>query len=181
MVRKSGLAKRYIQKKDKSLVEQKKTAKKIELLGENTQGIFNFDDDLFRRTLLLDFTLRIEEIKFLPLILTEIYAEKIGQEDKFDDYLKQAQQRENPFSASIIIQTGCDNYCSFCIVPFTRGGEVSRSKEEIIEECKKAVQAGAKEITLLGQNVNSYGKQRSLKLWNQEKLKWNNDDRKLKI
>lgn len=116
----------------------------------------NHDDDLFRRTPILDFTLRIEETKFLPLILTEIYGKKIGQEDKFDDYLKQVQQRENPFSASVIIQTGCDNYCSFCIVPFTRGGEISRSQIDIVDECRKAVQSGAKEITLLGQNVNSY-------------------------
>lgn len=114
-------------------------------------------------------------------MLTEIYGEKIGQEDKFDDYLKQVQQRENPFSASVIIQTGCDNYCTFCIVPFTRGAEISRDKHEILDECKKAVASGAKEITLLGQNVNSYGKQKNLKLWNQEKSKWNHEERKLKI
>jgi tRNA A37 methylthiotransferase MiaB/5'(3')-deoxyribonucleotidase len=181
MVRKTWLAKRYIEKKVREPWEMKKKAKKIELLWDNTQGIFNFDDDLFRRTGILDFTLRIEEIKFLPFILTEIYREKIGQEDKFDDYLKQVQQRENPFSASVIIQTGCDNYCTFCIVPYTRGSEISRNKDDIITECREAVLAGAKEITLLGQNVNSYGKQRNLKLWNNEKSKWNIQERKLKI
>lgn len=181
MVRKTGLAKRYIEKKDSSLLELKKTAKKIQLLGKDSHGIFNFDDDLFRRTQILDFTLRIEELTFLPLMLTEIYGEKVGQEDKFDDYLKHAQQRENPFSASIIIQTGCDNYCSFCIVPFTRWSEISRNKEDILQECRKAVASGAKEVTLLGQNVNSYGKQKNLKLWNQEKSKWNNEVTKLKI
>ncbi len=181
MVRKTGLAKRYILQKNESLAEQKKKATKIELLWENMQWFFNFDDDLFRRSLILDFTLRIEEIKFLPLMLTEIYGEKVWQEDKFDDYLKQSQQREHPFSASVIIQTGCDNYCTFCIVPYTRGGEVSRNKEDILQECREAVASGAKEITLLGQNVNSYGKQKNLKLWNEEKSKWNEQNQKLKI
>ena len=111
-------------------------------------------------------------------MLTEIYGEKVGQEDKFDDYLK---QREKPFSASVIIQTGCDNYCSFCIVPYTRGGEISRNKEDILDECREAIASGAKEITLLGQNVNSYGKQKNLKLWNAEKSKWNSEEKKLKI
>jgi hypothetical protein len=53
----------------------------------------------------LDFTLRIEEVKYLSFILTHIYGEKIGSDDKFDDYLKQAQLRENKFSASVIVQT----------------------------------------------------------------------------
>jgi tRNA A37 methylthiotransferase MiaB len=95
------------------------TAKKIDYL-EKESAIFNNEDKLFPRSESLDFTFRIEETKYLPHILTQIYGKKIGQEDKFDDYLKQVQQRENPFSANAIIQTGCDNYCSFCIVPFTR-------------------------------------------------------------
>lgn len=180
MVRKTWIAKKYLERIEWFDSDTKKTAKKIQLL-ENSKQILNYDDDLFRRTPLLDFTLRIEEIKFLPLILTQIYGEKIGQEDKFDDYLKQVQQRENPFSASIIIQSGCDNYCSFCIVPYTRGAEVSRDQDEILQESREAVAHGAKEITLLGQNVNSYGKQKNKKLWNQEKSKWNNEKRKLKI
>jgi tRNA-2-methylthio-N6-dimethylallyladenosine synthase len=70
--------------------------------------------------------------------------------------LKAKQLRENPASATIIIQTGCDNYCSYCIVPYTRGKESSRSIEDIITEAKEAVKNGAKEINLVGQNVNSY-------------------------
>lgn len=180
MVRKTGIAKKYIPEQYLSTHKKRKTAKNIDYIDKKIE-IFNYEDKLFPRAENLDFTFRIEETKYLPFLLTQIYGEKIWQEDKFDDYLKQIQQRENPFSASVIIQTGCDNYCSFCIVPFTRGGEISRSSDDIISECQQAVDSGAKEVTLLWQNVNSYGKQKNLKLWNSEKSKWNNADRKLKI
>lgn len=180
MVRKTWLAKKYIPEQLKDTSKKRKTAKKIDLLKQNS-AIFNNEDKLFPRASSLDFTFRIEETKFLPHILTQIYGEKIGQEDKFDDYLKQVQQRENPFSANIIIQTWCDNYCSFCIVPYTRGWEISREHSEIVAECKQASKNWAREVTLLGQNVNSYWKQKNQKLWNSEKSKWNNEDRNLKI
>ena len=176
MVRKTGIAKKYL-----SEGTERKRTKKIELLHQDS-AIFNCDDKLFPRSEKIAFTLRIEETKFTPLILSHIYGEKIGQEDKFDDYLKQVQQRENPFSANVIIQTWCDNYCTFCIVPYTRGKEISRPPEEIFKECKDAVENGASEITLLGQNVNSYGKQfYDKKLWNEEKSRWNTPEKKLKI
>ncbi|MCH5207622.1 MAG: tRNA (N6-isopentenyl adenosine(37)-C2)-methylthiotransferase MiaB [Oscillospiraceae bacterium] len=68
-------------------------------------------------------------------------------------------RRESKISASIPIMYGCNNFCSYCIVPYVRGRERSREKADIIAEVKKAVEDGAKDLWLLGQNVNSYGKE----------------------
>ena len=83
---------------------------KITLLSDES-GLFNYDDELFIRSEKIDFTFRIEEITMLTKILSLISGEEIGNDAKFNEYLAVKQLQENPASANIIIQTGCDNFC----------------------------------------------------------------------
>ena len=81
-----------------------------------------------------------------------------------------SEYRNSGFKASINISLGCDKSCTFCIVPATRGDEISIPSDIILKEVKKAVQDGAKEIFLLGQNVNNYGKEFKEEKYNFTKL-----------
>ena len=94
------------------------------------------------------------------LIKLEKNSEKINftefdVDDKFDN-LNIIKNSNSNISSLITIQEGCDKFCKFCVVPYTRGPEHSRSIKEILEECRVVVGNGAREITLLGQNVNAY-------------------------
>ena len=78
--------------------------------------------------------------------------------EKFDE-LNIIRNTDSKISSFLTIQEGCDKFCKFCVVPYTRGGEYSRSINEIVNEAKALAENGAKEITLLGQNVNAYNYQ----------------------
>ena len=120
-----------------------------------------------------DIILDIRDIKNLPHILktmrrTSDVLHKIQGRAAMNDihrwkaiekpaeYFKITPSYESPFSAFVPIMTGCNNFCTYCAVPYTRGKEVSRPAKDIINEVKNLVRNKYKEIMLLGQNVNSY-------------------------
>ena len=117
---------------------------------------------LIRRAPHIDFVLGTNKVHELTQVVQEIEAER-GHvvdvqfaETELPEGMPVA--RQNKFSVWVPIMYGCNNFCTYCIVPYVRGRERSRRPEEVVAEVREAVRQGAKEVTLLGQNVNSYGK-----------------------
>lgn len=110
----------------------------------------------------IDVVFGTQNISSLPVLLERsitkhTYSAEILQSSKgFPTDLPS--KRENDWAAWLPITIGCDNFCTYCIVPYVRGREKSRSIEDIVDEAKSYVDTGVREITLLGQNVNSYGR-----------------------
>lgn len=109
----------------------------------------------------VDFIFGTHNIDQLPEIIYESYINnnkilsvKHQAENKYKILPRTIEQKHKAF---VTIMDGCDKFCTYCIVPYTRGQQISRSKEDIIDEIKYLMQNGLKEVTLIGQNVNSYG------------------------
>lgn len=119
-------------------------------------------ETLFRKFPHLDFVVGTNNINDLSDVIDEVlYTHKpvLKTVDRFEENLGYMDaKRDDPVKAFVSIIRGCDKFCTYCVVPYTRGKEVSRPPDDIVKECKMLADKGYKEITLLGQNVNSYGK-----------------------
>ncbi len=117
-------------------------------------------DELFKLIPHLDVCFPIKDLPKLGSLLKEVdpsFAELEQKEADLGNYFKIAPKYKTPFQAYLPIMTGCDKFCTYCIVPYSRGREQSRSIADVYAEALKIVANGGLEITLLGQNVNSYG------------------------
>lgn len=117
-------------------------------------------EEIIRRAPVVDLVVGPQNYHRLPELLrdtggkTKAVLAEFPAEDKFTHLPKRARQRTP--TAFLTVQEGCDKFCTFCVVPYTRGAEFSRPAADILEEAKRLVEFGVREITLLGQNVNAY-------------------------
>lgn len=109
----------------------------------------------------VDFIFGTHNINELPQILYDVYKNNkkvVNIKYKKDDFFHICKRKiDQNFKAFVTIMDGCNHFCTYCIVPYTRGQQISRPKEDIINEIKQLIKNGCKEITLIGQNVNDYG------------------------
>ncbi len=108
---------------------------------------------------LVDFIAGPDSYRFLPEILSDAEAPQIRTELSTDETYSgiiPMRYQTNGISAFVSIMRGCNNFCTYCVVPYTRGRERSRNPEDILQEIRTLSEKGYKEVTLLGQNVNSY-------------------------
>jgi len=120
------------------------------------------NNQMIEREPYIDAVIGPQSYQNVPKILSKINKRnnKLNYTDfdvinKFDK-LNLVRNSDTKISSFITVQEGCDKFCNFCVVPYTRGPEYSRSPEEVIKEAKDLISNGVKEITLLGQNVNAY-------------------------
>ena len=117
-------------------------------------------DKLLNRSKHTDFVFRIEDLPKLPKIIMQFWPDisfNEIEEANLKNYFQINPIYTTKAQAFVPISTGCDNFCTYCIVPYSRKREKSRSINDVVRECETLVENGCLEITLLGQNVNSYG------------------------
>ena len=134
--------------------KHKKPSAKIGVVGCTASHL---GEDIIKRAPVVDFVLGARNVSKISNIIDKKHAVEVSIENDDSTY-EFGEYRTNPFKAMVNISIGCDKSCTFCIVPATRGDEVSIPMSLIVQEIEKAVKAGAKEVMLLGQNVNNYGK-----------------------
>ncbi len=135
----------------------------------------------------LDFVFGTHAIGRLPDIINQITSKKCRMVDT--DMSPEIEEIKPAIAADtaggpgryVTVMRGCDNYCSYCVVPFVRGGETSRDPDRIIADIRRLVAGGVREVTLLGQNVNSYGRKEGLCTFPQLLEKINEIDGLLRI
>ncbi|UCZ57199.1 tRNA (N6-isopentenyl adenosine(37)-C2)-methylthiotransferase MiaB [Desulfurispirillum indicum] len=116
-------------------------------------------EGILRKNPLIDIVFGVNNISGLMDFIAEAQQGKRTcrvEDEFFESEYDMPSQREDAMKAFVTIMNGCDNYCSYCIVPYTRGRERSRSAPSILAEIRQLVDDGVREVTLLGQNVNSY-------------------------
>ena len=113
--------------------------------------------EIIKKAPVVDFVLGARNVSKITKVINQKGAVEIDTSYDESTYMF-GDFRSNPYKAMVNISIGCDKSCTFCIVPVTRGEEISIPSNLIIQEIKKAVDNGAKEVTLLGQNVNNYGR-----------------------
>jgi tRNA-2-methylthio-N6-dimethylallyladenosine synthase len=121
-------------------------------------------EEIIRRAPVVDVVVGPQSYHHLPQLLQRAQHEgraietEFPAEDKFGflPQPKPAAIRARGISAFVTVQEGCDKFCTFCVVPYTRGSEVSRPVEKIVDDVKRLADNGVREITLIGQNVNAY-------------------------
>ncbi|MEM6438427.1 MAG: tRNA (N6-isopentenyl adenosine(37)-C2)-methylthiotransferase MiaB [Pseudomonadota bacterium] len=112
-------------------------------------------DEILRRQPAVDFAVGPQAYHRLPKLVREGGVDvDFPEEDKFER-MPRAPRKRAP-AAFLTVQEGCDKFCAFCVVPYTRGAEVSRPAAQVLQEARALVDQGVREITLLGQNVNAY-------------------------
>ncbi|MDD4395508.1 MAG: tRNA (N6-isopentenyl adenosine(37)-C2)-methylthiotransferase MiaB [Bacteroidales bacterium] len=144
--------------KELSVLKKNKPTMQVGLLGCMAERI---KDQLLKEEIVFDFIAGPDAYRSLPQLIAEsangetTYNVLLLQSETYDDIVP-VRYATNGVSAFISIMRGCNNFCAYCVVPYTRGRERSRDPKTILSEAQLLIEQGYKEVTLLGQNVNSY-------------------------